>query len=107
MHVRPRPTRRAGQLLDEPAAATSTSRSTTWSRSTPPTAIDPDRVLRRMVYEHPIYTPDVGAAQRRLPALNTGRTAFAGAYHGWGFHEDGCRVGRRGRGALGAAGDAA
>jgi predicted NAD/FAD-binding protein len=57
--------------------------------------IDPSTVLRRMVYEHPIYTGTSVAAQRRLPELNTGRTAFAGAYHGWGFHEDGCAAGVR------------
>jgi predicted NAD/FAD-binding protein len=57
--------------------------------------IDPGTVLRRMLYEHPVYTPSSVAAQRRLPALNTGRTAFAGAYHGWGFHEDGCAAGVR------------
>ena len=59
--------------------------------------IDPASVLRRMVYEHPVYTPASVAAQRRLPELTTGRTAFAGAYHGWGFHEDGCASGVRGR----------
>lgn len=52
-----------------------------------------DTVIARMRYEHPIYTPDSVNAQRLLPALNDGRTAFAGAYHGWGFHEDGCRAG--------------
>ena len=60
-----------------------------------------DRVIARMVYEHPIYTPRSVAAQRRLPALNTGVTAFAGAYHGWGFHEDGCASGVRAAEALG------
>ena len=55
--------------------------------------IAPQRVIARMRYEHPIYTPSSVAAQRLLPALNGGRTAFAGAYHGWGFHEDGCRAG--------------
>lgn len=50
-------------------------------------------VVSRTVYEHPIYTAESVAAQRRLPELATGRTAFAGAYHGWGFHEDGCRSG--------------
>ncbi|MER7582600.1 FAD-dependent oxidoreductase [Kitasatospora sp. NPDC097691] len=50
-------------------------------------------VLSRTVYEHPVYTAATVAAQRRLPELTTARTAFAGAYHGWGFHEDGCRSG--------------
>jgi uncharacterized protein len=57
--------------------------------------VDPATVLRRMVYEHPVYTAASVAAQRRLPELNRGRTAFAGAYHGWGFHEDGCAAGVR------------
>ena len=63
--------------------------------------IDPSKVLRTMVYEHPVYTPSSVAAQRRLPELTTGRTAFAGAYHGWGFHEDGCASGARAAEAFG------
>jgi predicted NAD/FAD-binding protein len=55
--------------------------------------VEPGSVIDRMVYEHPIYTPASVAAQRRLPGLNTAVTAYAGAYHGWGFHEDGCRSG--------------
>jgi predicted NAD/FAD-binding protein len=55
--------------------------------------IQPDRVLARMMYEHPVYTPESVAAQSRLPLLNTATTAYAGAYHGWGFHEDGCASG--------------
>ncbi len=56
-------------------------------------AIPAGRTIERMVYEHPIYTPTALEAQRRLPELNDGVLAFAGAYHGWGFHEDGCRSG--------------
>ncbi|MFE5035982.1 NAD(P)/FAD-dependent oxidoreductase [Streptomyces sp. NPDC056683] len=63
--------------------------------------VDPARVLARMTYEHPIYTCESVAAQRRLPELNTAITAFAGAYHGWGFHEDGCRSGVAAAFALG------
>jgi predicted NAD/FAD-binding protein len=55
--------------------------------------IDPRDVVEAMDYEHPIYTLDSVAAQRRLPELNDSRLAFAGAYQGWGFHEDGCRSG--------------
>ena len=62
---------------------------------------DPRRVIDRMDYAHPAYTPASVAAQRRLPGLNTNRTAFAGAYHGWGFHEDGCRSGAAAAQALG------
>ncbi len=46
-----------------------------------------------MTYLHPTYTAASVAAQRRLAGLNGDRLAFAGAYHGWGFHEDGCRSG--------------
>jgi predicted NAD/FAD-binding protein len=55
--------------------------------------VDPGRVLARMMYEHPIFDATSVAAQRDLPKLNDNRLAFAGAYHGWGFHEDGCRSG--------------
>ncbi|MEV7423151.1 FAD-dependent oxidoreductase [Streptomyces sp. NPDC091212] len=63
--------------------------------------VDEERVLARMVYEHPVYTPESVAAQRELPALSGPVTAFAGAYHGWGFHEDGCRSGVDAAAALG------
>jgi len=63
--------------------------------------IDQSTVLARMEYDHPLFTPTSVAAQRLLPSLNTGRTAFAGAYHGWGFHEDGCAAGVRAAQSLG------
>jgi uncharacterized protein len=63
--------------------------------------VDPDQVISRMDYAHPAYTTASVAAQRRLPGLNTPVTAFAGAYHGWGFHEDGCRSGAQAARALG------
>ena len=46
-----------------------------------------------MDYEHPVYDTGSVSAITRLPELNDGTLAFAGAYHGWGFHEDGCRAG--------------
>ncbi len=55
--------------------------------------IDPSTVIDRMEYAHPVYTSDSVAARNRLPQLNDGTVAFAGAYHGWGFHEDGARAG--------------
>ncbi len=58
-------------------------------------------VIATMQYTHPIYTTASVAAQRELPSLSTERTAFAGAYHGWGFHEDGCRSGVQAAAALG------
>ncbi|MEE4545803.1 FAD-dependent oxidoreductase [Streptomyces sp. V4-01] len=63
--------------------------------------VDESRVLARMTYEHPLYTPRSVAAQQELPRLTTGVTAYAGAYHGWGFHEDGCRSGAAAAAALG------
>ena len=55
--------------------------------------IRPDSVLAVMDYEHPQYDLATVQAQRRLPSLRTDVTAFAGAYHGWGFHEDGAASG--------------
>ncbi len=55
--------------------------------------VDPTTVIARMDYEHPVYTAESVAAQRRLSGIDTDRIVFAGAYHGWGFHEDGARSG--------------
>lgn len=55
-------------------------------------AVDPAKVLRRMRYHHPIYTHAALAAQReRAQIQGIDRVWFAGAYWGWGFHEDGMR----------------
>ena len=55
-------------------------------------AIDPAKVLRRITYHHPVYTPlSVAAQRRRAQIQGVNRTWFAGAYWGWGFHEDGMR----------------
>jgi predicted NAD/FAD-binding protein len=64
--------------------------------------VDPAAVLAEMTYSHPIYTPESVAAQQLLPTLNDDRIAFAGAYHGWGFHEDGAASGLRAARRLGA-----
>ena len=56
-------------------------------------SVDQHSILARMEYEHPVYTTESVAARGRLPELNDGVVAFAGAYHGWGFHEDGARSG--------------
>jgi predicted NAD/FAD-binding protein len=67
------------------------------------TSIDEDRVIRRFEYSHPLYTFEALAAQKRLPALSgRRRTWFCGAYHGFGFHEDGLASGLRAAGDLGA-----
>jgi len=40
-------------------------------------------------YEHPIYSGEAVAAQRRQGDINQNRTFFCGAYWRNGFHEDG------------------
>lgn len=64
--------------------------------------VDPNTVIAEMIYDHPIYTPESVAAQRLLPTLDDDRVVFAGAYHGWGFHEDGAAAGLRAAERLGA-----
>lgn len=54
--------------------------------------LDPSKVLARVAYEHPTYTEHATAAQARWSDVNgVRRTWFAGAWWGWGFHEDGVR----------------
>jgi predicted NAD/FAD-binding protein len=63
--------------------------------------VDPATIIDRMAYEHPVYTIDSVSARERLPRLNDGVLAYAGAYHGWGFHEDGARSGVAAAASLG------
>jgi len=66
--------------------------------------IDPAKVLARMRYHHPVYTHASVAAQARRAEINGGnRTWYAGAYWGFGFHEDGLRSGVDVANALGVA----
>lgn len=52
--------------------------------------IDPTRILRRLHYQHPLYTLAALRAQARWEEIS-GRNSvhFCGAYWGYGFHEDG------------------
>ena len=53
-------------------------------------AIDPARVLKRIDYEHPLFTLRGIAAQRRHHEISgVRRTHYCGAYWRYGFHEDG------------------
>lgn len=57
-------------------------------------AIDDSRVVRRLVYEHPVYDQASFDAQaRHLEISGRHRTYYCGAYWGYGFHEDGVRSG--------------
>ena len=55
--------------------------------------VAPERVLRRIDYEHPLFDTAAVAAQRELPQLNRlgpdQTTYYAGAWFKYGFHEDG------------------
>lgn len=60
----------------------------------PPVDIDPDHVIRRVVYTHPVYTFSSLSTQKHLPALNgQRRTHFCGSYFNYGFHEDAVTAG--------------
>lgn len=52
--------------------------------------IDSRRILRRMIYHHPLFTPaGVAAQQRHREISGVRRTHYCGAYWRHGFHEDG------------------
>ena len=59
-----------------------------------PESIAAERVLRRIHYEHPLFSLGAVRAQAEIPALNESavgntETFFAGAWQRFGFHEDG------------------
>jgi predicted NAD/FAD-binding protein len=51
--------------------------------------IDPDKIIRKVRYGHPVYTAETVAAQARQAEVNDDRTFYCGAYWRSGFHEDG------------------
>ena len=55
--------------------------------------VRPEKVLRRIEYEHPLFTLGAIRAQKELPMLNrlgsNQTTYYAGAWFKYGFHEDG------------------
>ena len=53
-------------------------------------AIDPVKIYRELIYHHPVYNPESLAARHSHREINgVNRTYYAGAYWGYGFHEDG------------------
>ena len=54
--------------------------------------IDPDKILGRYRYAHPVYTPQSNAARARRSEINGQQHSwYCGAYWYNGFHEDGAR----------------
>ena len=54
----------------------------------------PETVLREFAYSHPVFDQAAVQAQRVLPSIQGARnTWFAGAWTGYGFHEDGLKSG--------------
>ncbi|MGB0722588.1 MAG: NAD(P)/FAD-dependent oxidoreductase [Gammaproteobacteria bacterium] len=57
-------------------------------------AVDPHHVIRRITYEHPLFTPGRLQAQARHGEfIRRNGVSYCGAYWGYGFHEDGLRSG--------------
>ncbi|MEW9551200.1 NAD(P)/FAD-dependent oxidoreductase [Nonomuraea sp. NPDC050783] len=71
----------------------------------PSEGIDAGKVAFRASYEHPIIDTAAYEAQQHLPEISGSTLAFAGAYHGGGYHEDGCRSGAEAAAKLGAPWD--
>ena len=55
-------------------------------------AIAQDKIIKRLTYHHPVYSPQSLAARRRYDEINgRNRTHYCGAYWFYGFHEDGVK----------------
>ena len=54
--------------------------------------IKPEKVLKRIIYNHPVYNKTTVNAQNRKHEINgLNNTYYAGAYWKYGFHEDGVK----------------
>ncbi len=54
-----------------------------------PGRINPTKIIRKIEYEHPVFTTATAKAQHELPRLNeNGASYFCGSYFRFGFHED-------------------
>ncbi len=54
--------------------------------------LNPGKIIRKMIYHHPLYTSRGFAAQKRFHEISgKDRIHFCGAYWGYGFHEDGVK----------------
>jgi predicted NAD/FAD-binding protein len=64
--------------------------------------IRPEKILRNFIYNHPLYTRQAMASQKRWAEISgQNRTHFCGAYWMYGFHEDGVNSALRVARALG------
>ena len=64
--------------------------------------IDPERIIKRFDYAHPVFTLEAVAAQKRYDEIGGhNRSHFCGAYWFNGFHEDGVNSALRVTKALG------
>jgi predicted NAD/FAD-binding protein len=55
-------------------------------------SVGPDKIIKRITYHHPVYTPTSTAARRRRGEISgKNRTWYCGAYWHYGFHEDGVK----------------
>lgn len=53
-------------------------------------AINPNKIIKKIIYHHPVFTPEGVTAQSRHHEINgDNRTYYCGAYWRFGFHEDG------------------
>jgi predicted NAD/FAD-binding protein len=62
----------------------------------PARSVNSDLVFATIPYAHPQFDRPAAYAQKRLPQIQgVQKTWFAGAWQGYGFHEDGLRAGLR------------
>jgi len=54
--------------------------------------IDKSKTIKKLQYDHPLFTIENFALQTKLQELNKNtKIFFCGSYFGYGFHEDGCK----------------